>query len=96
MWLYLLVFVVISVIMAGVLQFAFKNLEVPGGYWNRLVGSLIGAIIADLVLGDWGWMLAGFNVIAGLIGAFLIGWLYIYLVNRYAVGSREEKKGESA
>ena len=88
-------FVVLSVIMAGVLQFAFKNLEVPGGYWNRLVGSVIGALVGDLVLNDWGWMLAGYNVIAGIIGSFLLGWLYIYLVNRYIV-ERSEKTQESA
>lgn len=97
MWLYVLVLVVLSAIMAGVLQLVFKNLEVPGGYWNRLVGAVIGAILGDLILGlrEWGWILAGYNVIAGIIGAFLVGWLYVYLVNRYTVGS-SEKTHESA
>ncbi|HHU92213.1 MAG TPA: hypothetical protein GXZ20_03610 [Halanaerobiaceae bacterium] len=95
MWLYVLVLVVLSAVMAGVLQYVFKEMEVPGGYWNRLVGSVIGALVGDLVLNDWGWMLAGYNVIAGIIGSFLLGWLYIYLVNRYIV-ERSEKTQESA
>lgn len=89
---YYLVLVVLSVVMAGILHFVFKDLEVPGGFWNRLVGAVIGALVADLILGDWGWMLAGYNVIAGIIGSFLVGWLYIALVNRYTVGSSEKPK----
>lgn len=87
---YVLVLVILSVLMAGILQEAFKKMEIPGGYWNRLVGSVIGALVGDLVLGDWGWMLAGYNVIAGIIGSFLVGWLYITIVNRYTIKSSSE------
>jgi uncharacterized membrane protein YeaQ/YmgE (transglycosylase-associated protein family) len=79
---YVLVLIIVSLIMAWILQLVFKNLEIPGGYWNRLVGAVIGALVGDLVLGDWAWVPAGYNVIAGVIGAFLIGWLYIYLINK--------------
>lgn len=74
---YVLVLIVLSLIMAWMLQVIFKNIEVKGGYWNRLVGAIIGALLGDLILGNWGWMLAGYNVFAGIIGSFFIGWLYI-------------------
>ena len=76
---YYLAVIVVSLIMAWLLQVIFSGKEMPGGYWNRLVGALIGAWIGDLILGDWGWMLAGYNVIAGIIGSFIVGWLYILI-----------------
>lgn len=79
---YVVVLIVIALIMAWVLQQVFKDLEIEGGYWNRVVGAAIGALLGDLILGNWGWMLWGFNVIAGVIGSFLIGWLYIYLFKK--------------
>jgi uncharacterized membrane protein YeaQ/YmgE (transglycosylase-associated protein family) len=82
---YILILIIVSLIMAGLLQAAFKNMEIPGGYWNRLVGAVIGALLGELILGDWGWVLAGFNVFAGVIGSFLIGWLYITLYDKYLV-----------
>ena len=77
---YFVVLVVIGLIIAWLLQVIFSSKEVAGGYWNRLVGALVGAWVGDLVLGDWAWMLSGYNVIAGIIGSFLIGWIYILLV----------------
>ena len=89
---YFLVLIIVSLIMAWVLQTSFKSKEIPGGYWNRLVGAIIGALLGDLVLGDWGWMLAGYNVVAGIIAAFLIGWLYIYIVSKQFSGSKSSDK----
>lgn len=84
---YVLVLIVVSLIMAWILQVAFKNIEVKevafknikvkGGYWNRFVGAIIGALLGDLILGNWGWMLGGYNVFAGIIGSFFIGWGYL-------------------
>jgi len=88
---YYVVLIVVSLLVAWVLQAIFKNLEIPGGYWNRLVGAVIGALLGDLLLGDWGWMLAGYNVIAGVIGAFVIGLLYIFLFNKFSSSSNEAK-----
>jgi len=76
---YGLVLVVIALIMAWILQVVFKNMKIKGEYWNRFIGAVIGALLGDLLLGNWGWMLAGYNVIAGIIGSFLIGWLYMYV-----------------
>lgn len=77
---YFVVLIVTALVVAALLQAIFSSREVPGGYWNRLVGALIGAWVGDLILGDWAWMLAGYNVIAGIIGSFIIGMLYIMIV----------------
>lgn len=79
---YVLVLIIIALIMAWLLQVIFKKIEIKGGYWNRLVGTTIGALLGDLILGNWGWMLGDFNVIAGIIGAFLIGWLYMLMFKK--------------
>jgi uncharacterized membrane protein YeaQ/YmgE (transglycosylase-associated protein family) len=90
---YYVVLIILSLIMGWILQASFKNLEVPGGYWNRFVGAVIGALLGDLILGDWGWMLVGYNVIAGIIGAYLIGWLYIFICNKFSSSSSNDAKG---
>lgn len=77
---YVVVLIVIALIVAAILQAKFSSREIPGGYWNILVGALIGSWIGDIILGDWAWMLAGYNVIAGIIGSFIIGSLYILIV----------------
>ncbi len=79
---YVVVLIIVSFIIAWILQISFKSLEVPGGYWNRFAGAIIGAFIGELILGNWGWMLAEFNVIAGIIGSFVIGWFYTYLFSK--------------
>lgn len=89
---YVLVLVIVSLVMAWVLQTLFKSKEIPGGYWNRLVGAIVGALLGDLILGEWGWMLAGYNVFAGIIAAFLIGWLYIYILNKQFSESKSSDK----
>lgn len=81
MYMYILSFLVVSIVIAYILQVAFKKREIPGGFWNRLLGAAVGAIGGDLILGDWGWMFGGYNVIAGVIGALVIGTLYIYLLS---------------
>lgn len=53
-----------------------KGNEGMGGSWASLVMSLVGAGLGDWVLGDWLWMLGGYNVVAGLIGAFVVNWLW--------------------
>ncbi|MFC8685259.1 hypothetical protein [Brevibacillus porteri] len=46
------------------------------GWWASLIAALLGSWLGDLVLGDWLWMWAGFNVIAGAIGAVVVTWLW--------------------
>lgn len=47
----------------------------PGGIWVALLAGLVGAWLGDLILGDWGWMLGGANVIAAIIGAAVVAWI---------------------
>lgn len=46
------------------------------GWLASLIVALLGSWLGDLVLGDWLWMLAGFNVFAGAIGAIVLMWLW--------------------
>lgn len=46
------------------------------GWLATLIVALLGSWLGDLILGDWLWMLAGFNVIAGAIGAVVLTWLW--------------------
>ena len=92
MYMYIISFIVVSLIVAYILQISFRKLEVPGGYWNRLIGSAFGAIVGDLTLGDWGWMFGGYNVIAGALSAFIIGALYIYIISKSSFGSHRPAK----
>ncbi|KQC09116.1 MAG: hypothetical protein APR54_13130 [Candidatus Cloacimonas sp. SDB] len=80
---YVIVLAVIALVMAWVLQIIFKHIEIKGGYWNILVGATIGALLGELILGNWGWMLWSFNVIAGIIGSFLIGWIYMLIFKKF-------------
>ncbi|HZG14788.1 MAG TPA: hypothetical protein VE710_07160 [Candidatus Bathyarchaeia archaeon] len=51
--------------------------EVGGkGWWASLIAALLGSWLGDMLLGDWLWMLAGFNVFAGAIGAIVLTWLW--------------------
>jgi len=79
---YVIILAVIALIIAWLLQVIFKAIEIKGGYWNRVVGAAIGALLGDLILGNWGWMLGGFNVIAGILGSFLIGWAYLLIFKK--------------
>jgi len=92
MYMYIISFIVVSLVVAYILQITLKKREVPGGFWNRLLGAAVGAIAGDLVLGDWGYMFGGYNVIAGIIGAVIIGGLYIYLMSMSRFGGHRPAK----
>ncbi len=73
---YWLVLIIISLIMAFLLKTIFKSKELNDYYWTWLVVSFVGTWVGDLVLGDWWWLLGEFNVVAGIIGSLVIGWIY--------------------
>ncbi|WNC15684.1 GlsB/YeaQ/YmgE family stress response membrane protein [Brevibacillus brevis] len=45
-------------------------------WWASLIVALLGSWLGDVLLGNWLWMWAGFNVIAGVIGAVVLTWLW--------------------
>ncbi len=51
--------------------------QLYGGWGAVLIASLVGAWLGDLVLQDWGWTIARFNIIAGVIGAGVLSWLWV-------------------
>lgn len=79
---YWLVLIILSLIMAGILKPIFKEKSVSNNYWIWLIVALVGGWLGDVILGNWWWMLAGYNVIAGIIGAFIIGWLYTLIFSQ--------------
>ena len=92
MYIYIISFIVVSLAVAYLLQITLKKREIPGGFWNRLLGAAVGAIAGDLLLGDWGYMLGGYNILAGIIGAVVIGALYIYLMSMSRFGGHRPAK----
>ena len=73
---YWLVLIILSLIMAFLLKTLFKEKYVSENYLIWLVVAFVGAWLGDVVLGDWWWIIADFNVIAGIIGSLVIGWIY--------------------
>lgn len=47
----------------------------PGGWLVGVIGGLLGAYLGGVLIGKWGWMLGGLNVIGGIIGALVISYL---------------------
>jgi uncharacterized membrane protein YeaQ/YmgE (transglycosylase-associated protein family) len=60
----------------GVLGYWMKGNEGFGGWWATFLAALVGAWLGNWVLGSWWWVLEGFNVVAGLIGALVLGWIW--------------------
>lgn len=64
------------------------------GYWALLIVDLIGAWLGDLVFGDWAWVVSGYNVIAGLIGAIVLDLVWKYAIT--PLTSKSSKTDTSA
>ncbi|GAB7386805.1 hypothetical protein BSNK01_06410 [Bacillaceae bacterium] len=79
---YWIVWVIISLIAWWGMDRLLKAKPGWGGWVSSLIVSLIGALLGDLLLGDWWWMLAGYNVIAGLLGAVVLTWVWRYVTSR--------------
>ncbi|MBO2519322.1 MULTISPECIES: GlsB/YeaQ/YmgE family stress response membrane protein [Limnochorda] len=77
--------IVVGLIVGWIIKEYGTKKEYPGGIWVALLAGLVGAWLGDLVLGDWGWMLGGANVIAAIIGAAVIAWIV-------SLFGKEEKK----
>jgi uncharacterized membrane protein YeaQ/YmgE (transglycosylase-associated protein family) len=71
-----MVWAIVGLVVWGVMN-RWLTGEVAGkGWWASLIAALLGSWLGDWVLGDWVWVAAGFNVIAGIIGAVVLTWLW--------------------
>ncbi|WCK55216.1 hypothetical protein PP175_04305 [Aneurinibacillus sp. Ricciae_BoGa-3] len=67
---------IVSIVVWGVMNFLMTG-EVAGkDWWASLLATLIGGWLGDLLLGHWLWVFAGYNIIAGAIGAIVFNWLW--------------------
>lgn len=48
--------------------------ELPGGIWTMLTAGVLGAWLGGTLVGNWGWVWKGVNVIGSLIIAFALTW----------------------
>ncbi|WJQ82435.1 hypothetical protein [Brevibacillus brevis] len=76
------VWAVVGVVVWWAMSLICKGKANGSGWWASLIAALLGSWLGDLVLGDWLWMWAGFNVIAGAIGAVVITWLWCLVVKQ--------------
>ncbi|NRR04658.1 hypothetical protein HP570_20810 [Brevibacillus sp. RS1.1] len=76
------VWAVVGVVVWWAMSLICKGKATGSGWWASLIAALLGSWLGDLVLGDWLWMWAGFNVFAGAIGAVVITWLWCLVVKQ--------------
>lgn len=73
---YWIVWAIVGLIVWGGMNY-FMSGKIGGkGWWISLVAALLGSWLGDFLLGDWVWVVAGFNVLAGAIGAIVLTWLW--------------------
>ncbi|GBF10476.1 hypothetical protein [Tepidibacillus sp. HK-1] len=74
-WIILIIVAAISLLIVNYLFFMGKKFNY-GGVWSSSLAALIGAWLGDILLGDWGWMALGYNILAGFIGSLVITYLW--------------------
>lgn len=55
-------------------QCLLRGQELPGGIWTTLMVGVLGAWLGSTLLGRWGWVWKGVNLIGSLIIAFALAW----------------------
>ncbi|WP_245590418.1 hypothetical protein [Aneurinibacillus terranovensis] len=73
---YWIIWAVVGVVFWGIMNYWITGQVAGKGWWASLIATLIGSWLGDFLLGDWVWVIAGFNVIAGAIGAIVFNWLW--------------------
>lgn len=48
--------------------------ELPGGIWTMLMAGVLGAWLGGTLVGNWGWVWKGVNLIGSLVIAFALTW----------------------
>ncbi|NGQ96612.1 GlsB/YeaQ/YmgE family stress response membrane protein [Brevibacillus sp. SYP-B805] len=71
-----IVWAVVGLVVWGIMSYWQTGALAGKGWWASLIAALVGSWLGDLLLGDWGWLAAGYNVIAGAIGAIVLTWLW--------------------
>lgn len=67
---------VVGIVIWGAMNSWMTGQVAGNGWWVSLIVTLIGSWLGDFLLGDWLWVIAGFNIIAGAIGAIIFNWLW--------------------
>jgi uncharacterized membrane protein YeaQ/YmgE (transglycosylase-associated protein family) len=52
-----------------------RNHRMPGGARIGVLSGLVGAYLGGVVLGKWGWLLGGLNVIGAILGALVLSYI---------------------
>ena len=67
----------ISGVLGGLLATAYRlgGRAMPAGWIGEVIAGLVGAYVGGVLLGKWGWMLGGLNVIGSVAGALVIAYI---------------------
>ena len=68
---------VISGVVGGLLATSYRlgGRAMPAGWIGEIIAGLVGAYGGGVLLGKWGWILGGFNVIGSVAGALVIDYI---------------------
>ncbi|MGD8190966.1 hypothetical protein ACQCN2_13395 [Brevibacillus ginsengisoli] len=67
---------IVSLVVWGITNLWMTGQVTGRNWWASLIAALVGGWLGDWLLGDWLWVVAGFNVIAGVIGSGVFNWLW--------------------
>lgn len=82
---YIIILILVALLVAFALIVFLNNkllINYHNYFWGTIISSFVGGLLGELILGDWGIALAGFNVIAGIIGALVLAVFYLVLATR--------------
>lgn len=71
-----IVWAIVGLVVWGGMNRLLSGEVVGKGWWASLIAALVGSWLGDFLLGDWVWLVGGFNVLAGAIGAIALTWLW--------------------
>ncbi len=70
------VWAVVSLVVWVLMNYFTTGQAAGKGWWASLIVTLVGTWLGTFLLGSWAWVVAGFNVIAGIIGGAVLHWLW--------------------
>lgn len=57
--------------------------DIPGGVFGNIIAGFVGAWLGDLILGDWGPVVANFAIIPAIIGAVVLVFLFSLITRAF-------------